>query len=159
MEKKNLALALELVRAMAEMEQKQRTESIAQRKGGYKTIQEIMKFDDEDVKDFKRIVLEQEPKVTLKELNLVRNKVVEKFFQDEVSDRERGLLRECFNMIIRLKIKDGINPYNVHRGKDDIMYPFIYSITDLLEMPKSEFENIKNTIILMLSALYEIRND
>jgi len=159
MEKKNLALALELVRAMAEMEQKQHTESIAQRKGGYKTIQEIMKFDDEDVKDFKRIVLEQEPKVTLKELNFVRNKVVEKFFQDEVSDRERDLLRECFNMIIRLKIKDGINPYNVHRGKDDIMYPFIYSITDLLEMPKSEFEDIKNTIILMLSALYEIRND
>jgi len=159
MEKKNLALALELVRAMAEMEQKQRTESIAQRKGGYKTIQEIMKFDDEDVKDFKRIVLEQEPKVTLKELNLIRNKVAEKFFQDDVSDRERGLLRECFNMIERLKIKDSINPYNVHRGTDDIMYPFIYSITDLLEMPKSEFEVIKNTIILMLSALYEIRND
>lgn len=159
MEKKNLALALELVRAMAEMEQKQRTESIAQRKGGYKTIQEIMRFDDEDVKNIKRIVLEQEPKVTLKELNLVRNKVVEKLFQDELSDRERDLPRECFNMIIRLKIKGGINPYNVHRGKDDIMYPFIYSITDLLEMPKSEFEDIKNTIILMLSALYMIRND
>lgn len=159
MEKKNLALALELVRAMAEMDKEQHTKSTTQNKDGYKTIQEIMKFDDEDVKDFKRIVLEQEPKVTLKELNLIRNKVVELFFQDDVSERERGLLRDCFNMIIRLKIKDGINPYNVHRGTDDIMYPFIYSITDLLEMPKSEFEVIKNTIILMLSALYKIRND
>ena len=159
MEKKNLALALELVRAMAEMDKEQHTKSTAQRKDGYKTIQEIMKFDDEDVKDFKRIVLEQEPKVTLKELNLIRNKVVELFFQDGVSENERGLLRECFNMIIRLKIKDGINPHNVHRGTDDIMYPFIYSITDMLEMPKSEFEVIKNTIVLMLSALYRIRND
>ena len=159
MEKKNLALALELVHAMAEMDKEQHTKSTAQRKDGYKTIQEIMKFDDEDVKDFKRIVLEQEPKVTLKELNLIRNKVVELFFQDGVSENERGLLRECFNMIIRLKIKDGINPHNVHRGTDDIMYPFIYSITDMLEMPKSEFEVIKNTIVLMLSALYRIRND
>lgn len=159
MENNNLALALKLVRAMAEMEKEQHTKNTAWRKEGYKTIQEIMEFDDEDVKDFKRIVLEQEPKVTLKELNLIRNKVVELFFQDDVSERERGLLQDCFNIIRRLKIKDGINPHNVHRGTDDIMYPFIYSITEMLEMPKSEFEDIKNTIILMLSALYKIRND
>lgn len=103
-------------------------------------------------------VVKDSTSVTIKELDLLRNRVISEYYNGNVTKDEREMLCTYFGMLNRLQIKGRSNPYNTEFGVDDIQYPFNNTITELLRMPNDEFTKFRETMMMMFNTISIVKS-
>ncbi len=103
-------------------------------------------------------VVKDSTSVTIKELDLLRNRVISEYYNGNVTKDEREMLCTCFGFLNRLQIKGCSNPYNTEFGVDDIQYPFNNTITELLRMSNDEFTKFRETMMMMFNTISIVKS-